>query len=219
MATSIFICDDHSIVREGLRLILEREVDLRVVGEADNGVTALRRVFELRPTVAIVDVSMPGNINGIDAAQRIRHEVPETRVIMLSMYSSADYVGRALRAGAHGYVLKASATSDIVAAVRAVVAGDRYFSPGVEDELLNTLLSHHNGSAPELRTEKLSVREREVLQLVVEGKSSVEIAELLGLSSSTVDTYRSRLMQKLQVSNLPDLVRLAIREGLLPLDY
>ena len=218
MATGIFICDDHSIVREGLRLILEREVDLKVVGEADNGVTALRRVAELRPTVAIVDVSMPGNINGIDAAQRIRHEVPETRVIMLSMYSSADYVGRALRAGAHGYVLKASATSDIVAAVRAVVAGDRYFSPGVEDELLNTLLSHHNGSAPELRTEKLSVREREVLQLVVEGKSSVEIAELLGLSSSTVDTYRSRLMQKLQVSNLPDLVRLAIREGLLPLD-
>lgn len=219
MATTVFICDDHSIVREGLHLILEREVDMKVVGEADNGVTALRRIAELRPTVAIIDVSMPGNVNGIDATQRIRQEVPETRVIMLSMYSSADYVGRALRAGAHGYVLKASATADIVTAVRAVVAGERYLSPGVEDELLNALLSPQKGGAPELRTEKLSVREREVLQLVVEGKSSVEIAELLGLSASTVDTYRSRLMQKLQVTNLPDLVRLAIREGLLPLDY
>jgi DNA-binding NarL/FixJ family response regulator len=219
MATTVFLCDDHSIVREGLRLILEREADLKVVGEADNGVTALRRVLELRPSVAIVDVSMPGNINGIDATQRIRREVPETRVVILSMYSSADYVGRALRVGAHGYVLKASATTDIVAAVRAVVAGERYLSPGVEDELLNTLLSNQNGAAPELRIEKLSVREREVLQLVVEGKSSVEIAELLGLSPSTVDTYRSRLMQKLQVANLPDLVRLAIREGLLPLDH
>ena len=219
MAITVFLCDDHSIVREGLRLILEREVGMKVVGEADNGVTALRRVSELRPAVAIVDVSMPGNINGIDATQRIRREVPETRVIMLSMYSSADYVGRALRAGAHGYVLKASATSDIVAAVRAVMAGERYLSPGVENELLDTLLSGQDGNAQELRTEKLSVREREVLQLVVEGMSSVEIAEVLGLSSSTVDTYRSRLMQKLQVSNIPDLVRLAIREGLLPLDY
>lgn len=218
MAITVFLCDDHSIVREGLRLILEREVGMKVVGEADNGVTALRRVSELRPAVAIVDVSMPGNINGIDATQRIRREVPETRVIMLSMYSSADYVGRALRAGAHGYVLKASATSDIVAAVRAVMAGERYLSPGVENELLDTLLSGQDGNAQELRTEKLSVREREVLQLVVEGMSSVEIAEVLGLSSSTVDTYRSRLMQKLQVANLPDLVRLAIREGLLALD-
>lgn len=218
MAITVFLCDDHSIVREGLRLILEREVGMKVVGEADNGVTALRRVSELRPAVAIVDVSMPGNINGIDATQRIRREVPETRVIMLSMYSSADYVGRALRAGAHGYVLKASATSDIVAAVRAVTAGERYLSPGVENELLDTLLSGQDGNAQELRTEKLSVREREVLQLVVEGMSSVEIAEVLGLSSSTVDTYRSRLMQKLQVANLPDLVRLAIREGLLALD-
>jgi RNA polymerase sigma factor (sigma-70 family) len=219
MAITVFLCDDHSIVREGLRLILERETDLKVVGEADNGVTTLRRVSELRPAVAIVDVSMPGNINGIDATQRLRREVPETRVIMLSMYSSADYVGRALRAGAHGYVLKASATADIVAAVRAVMAGERYLSSGVEDELLDALLSSQNGNATELRTEKLSVREREVLQLVVEGKSSMEIAELLGLSPSTVDTYRSRLMQKLRVGNLPDLVRLAIREGLLPLEF
>ena len=219
MATTIFLCDDHSIVREGLRLILERESDLKVIGEADNGISALRRISELHPTVALVDISMPGNVNGIDVTQRIRRELSETRVIVLSMYSGPDYVGRALRAGAHGYVLKSSATTDIVPAVRAVVAGERYLSPGVEEELLNTLLAHQNGHAPEMRTERLSVREREVLQLVVEGKSSAEIAELLGLSTSTVDTYRSRLMQKLQVSNIPDLVRLAIREGLLPLDY
>lgn len=218
MATHIFLCDDHSIVREGLRLILEREADLRVVGEADNGVAALQRIAELHPALALVDISMPGNVSGIDVAQRIRRELPETRVIVISMYSSPDYVGRALRAGAHGYVLKTSATTDIVPAVRAVLAGERYLSPGIEDELLDALLYQQNGHAQESRTERLSVREREVLQLVVEGRSSAEIAEMLGLSTSTVDTYRSRLMQKLQIANIPDLVRLAIREGLLPLD-
>jgi DNA-binding NarL/FixJ family response regulator len=198
------------VVRVGLRALLEMS-GAEVVGEASDGREAMRLAQELKPDVAILDVTMPG-LNGIDAAGVLKERCPRTRVIMLSMHADSEHVRRALAAGASGYVLKGSASEEMVAAVRAVVAGRQYLSR----ELTPVHRAAGTGVGETGRLESLSARERQVLQLVVEGHSSAQIATMVHLSPKSVDTYRSRLMKKLGVPDLTALVKFAVQHGLTP---
>lgn len=208
----VFLVDDHAILRDGLRMMLETQPDIRVVGEAADGREAVRRVPDLDPHVVIVDIGMP-ELNGVEAIAQIRSRCPDTRFVVLSMHASQEYVTRALQAGALGYVLKESTAADVIAAVRAAYAGNRFLSAKIA--LLRTLDLNLQLARP---LESLSEREREVLQLIVEGNSSAEIAGALGLSPKTVETYRSRLMHKLDIRDLPGLVKFAILHGLTTLE-
>jgi DNA-binding NarL/FixJ family response regulator len=214
MRTSVVLVDDHAVVRDGLRLVLEAQ-GLEVLGEAGNGLDAIRIVQELRPDVALVDITMPG-MNGIEVTREICERSPGTRVIILSMHCGSEYVSRALEAGAAGYLLKECAAREVADAIAAVCNGHRYLSRQAADLVVEDYGRPRNTERQAL--ESLSLREREVLQLVVEGRTSVEIGDLLCLSPKTVDTYRSRLMAKLGLANIPDLVRFAIRHGLATLE-
>lgn len=212
MSITVFLADDHAVMRDGLRLFLESQEDLRVVGEARDGREAVRLVAQLRPQVVIMDISMP-QLNGIEATRQIRETCPETRVIILSMYSTSDHVSRALQAGARGYLLKAAGGIEVVQAVRAVHAGERYLSKKIADQMVDDYLALVEGTTDTLLA-RLSPREREVLQLLAEGCSTAEIAEILPLSAKTVESYRSRIMEKLDLKNLVALIKFAIRHGL-----
>jgi DNA-binding NarL/FixJ family response regulator len=214
MRTTVVLVDDHAIVRDGLRAVLEAQ-GLDVVGEADNGIDAIRIVQQLHPDVALVDVTMPG-MNGIELTREICERAPATRVIILSMHCGSEYVSRALEAGAAGYLLKECAAREVADAIAAVRNGRRYLSRQAADLLVEDYGRPRNAERQAL--ESLSLREREVLQLVVEGRTSADIADLLCLSPKTIDTYRSRLMAKLGLANIPDLVKFAIRHGLATLD-
>ena len=212
MPINVFVADDHAIVREGLVSLLGARSEIRVVGSAADGRDTVRQVEALKPDVVVMDIGMP-EMNGIDAAREIRDRVPSARVVILSMYSSVEYVFHALEAGA-SYVLKDSAANEIVDAVRAAHAGRRYLSPKVaEGRAYN--ISRALTVSP---LESLSKRERQVLQLVAEGRSSVQIAELLHLSPKSVDTYRSRVMQKLHIGEVAGLVKFAIQHGITSLE-
>jgi DNA-binding NarL/FixJ family response regulator len=217
MSINVFLADDHAVVRDGLRFLLEAEGDIKVVGDAANGRDAVRLVSELRPDIVILDIAMP-ELNGIEAAKQIREADPSAQIIMLSMYSSAEHVFRALQAGARGYLLKESGGTDVVQAVRAVLAGRRYLSEEISEGMIDDYILQRQVVEAESPLAQLSSREQEVLQLVVEGKSSAEIAEALFLSPKTVGTYRSRVMQKLGVNDLPSLIKFAILHGLTPLE-
>jgi len=214
MSTTLFLVDDHAVVRDGLRLLLETEPDFKVIGEAGSGRKAVHQIVQAGPDIAIVDITMP-ELNGIEATRHIREQSPATEVIILSMHSSADHISRALQAGARGYILKSSVGSELVAAVRAVRAGHRYLSQKVSNQVVDDYVSRVASESP---LSRLSPREREILQLLVEGKSTAQIAETLFLSPKTVHTYRSRLMQKLNIGDLPGLVKFAIQHGLTPLE-
>jgi DNA-binding NarL/FixJ family response regulator len=217
MSIKLFLADDHAVVRDGLKFLLEAQQDIEVVGDADNGRDAVRLVAQLHPDIVILDIAMPG-LNGIEAAGQIREACPSTQVIMLSMHSTSEHVFRALQAGARGYLLKESAGVEVVNAIRAVLAGRRYLSQKISDQVIDDYVSRRETVGAESPLARLSAREREVLQLVVEGKSSTDIAETLFLSPKTVETYRSRLMKKLGISDLPSLVKFAIQHGLTPLE-
>jgi len=219
---TIFLADDHAVVRDGLRALLEAQPDLKVIGEAANGREAVRQITQLYqnqrpPEVVILDISMP-ELNGIEAAQQIGAICPSVRIIILSMYGSSEHIFRALQAGARGYLLKESAGAEVVNAIRIVYAGQRYLSQEISDKLIDNYISQRETTETKSPLARLSPREREILQLVVEGKSSAEIAEILSLSPKTVDTYRSRLMRKLGLSDLPGLVKFAIQHGLTSLE-
>lgn len=202
----IVLIDDHTLVREGVARLLQEAPDLRVIGSFGDDGTAIRFAEGAAPDVAMLDVAL-GRSSGIDAARRLLAVSPRTRILMLSMHARLEYVREALRAGAHGYVLKESAADEVVAAVRAVHAGKRYLSAKIPWRALEA--SEHEDP---LR--RLSAREMEVLKLVVEGNTSLEVATRLGISPKSIDTYRSRLMTKLGVEHLPGLVKFAIRRGL-----
>ena len=210
MDISILIADDHALVRDGLRAILGREPGFRVIGVAADGREAVREVKRLLPDIVIMDIVMP-ELSGIDAAAQIRDQCEPTKVIMLSMHSTVEHIFRALQAGALGYLLKGSAGSEVVEAVRAVHAGRRYLTSKVSDAVVDGYVREHRSSSP---LESLSPREREVMLLVVEGRSSSEIADALHVSPKTVETHRSRLMEKLGVDNVIGLVKFAIQHGL-----
>jgi len=207
----VLLADDHAVVRDGLKVLLQQTADISVVGEAADGREAVRRAQELKPDVVIMDIAMR-ELNGIEAARLLRDQCPATRVVMLSMHSSSEHVFRALEAGAAGFVLKESAGEEVAAAVRAAHAGQRYFSRAIDTRKLSAR-SRAGRVSP---LDSLSARERQTLQLVVEGRSSAEIAATCHLSPKTVETYRGRLMKKLGVSDVPGLVRFAIEHGLTP---
>lgn len=213
MTIRVFLADDHAVVRDGVRMVLEANRDMTVVGNAADGRDAVRQVQKLLPDVVVMDVAMPG-LNGIEATQQVRELCPGTQVVILSMYASVEHIYRALQAGARGYVLKESAGKEVVAAVRAVSEGRRYLSQKITDTMVDDLLQQRQAAPASGPLDRLSQREREVLQLVADGHSSAEIAQLLHLSPKTVETYRSRLMQKMGISNVPGLVKFAIQHGL-----
>lgn len=215
MSITVFLADDHTVVRDGLRHLLEAQPDIKVIGDAANGREAVRQVEHLCPQIVVMDIAMP-ELNGIEATRKIVERCPDTQVIILSMHSTSEHIRRALKAGAHGYLLKESAGNEVVSAVRAVHANHRYLSQKLSDRLINDY--GHLALEAESPLARLSPRELEVLQLVVEGKSNAEIAEILCLSPKTIETYRSRLMHKLGIHDLPGLVKFAIQHGLTPLE-
>jgi RNA polymerase sigma factor (sigma-70 family) len=210
----ILLADDHTILRKGLRLLLERERDFEVVGEASNGREALEIAERTRPDVAIMDIGMP-ILNGIEATKRICDARPATQIVILSVHSDEGYILRALKAGARGYLLKDSAETDLIQAVRAVGAGKAFFSPLVSKVLADDYLRQIRQQGVEDAYDLLTARERELFQLIVELKSTREIAELLGLSAYTVDKHRANLMQKLNVHSIPELILYAVRRGVI----
>jgi DNA-binding NarL/FixJ family response regulator len=210
MKVRILIADDHAVVRDGLRMILGAKKDLTVIGTVASGREAVAKAGALHPDVILMDIAMPG-MNGIEATRVICQDSPSIRVIILSMYHTGEHVFRALQAGARGYVLKESAGEEVVQAVRAVMKGKSFYGKGVERPSKDVLAA--SPSAPKSPLDSLSIREREVLQFVVEGKTSAAIAEMLGLSPKSVETYRSRLMKKLGVENVPSLVKFALQHG------
>ena len=209
MNLKVLLVDDHAVMREGLAALLTA-AGIDVIGTASNGREAVRLARELVPDVMVMDISMP-DLNGIEAARQIRVRAPSVRVVMLSMHANREHVHQALAAGADGYVLKEAAATEVATAVRAVAAGRRYLSPSIEAAMLEA-----GGSAARGPVESLSTRERQVLQLVVEGGSSAEIARTVHLSPKTVETYRSRLMKKLGVHDVTALVKFAVQHGLTP---
>ncbi len=211
---SVLLADDHVLVRDGLRLLLENQADIKVVCEAGDGRTALRMAREARPNVALLDVSMP-ELEGIEVARRIARDYPETRCVILSMHANAHYAQRALEAGALGFVVKGSTGEELVSAVRAAAGGHRHLSQTILDTLGDRLAQPVSLDNPVAR---LTPRELQVLRLVVEGRTSAAIGDLLHLSSKTVDSYRSRLMAKLGITDVPGLVKFALRQNLTSLD-
>ncbi len=215
MSISVFLVDDHTIVRDGLRYLLEAHGDMKIVGEAANGRDAVKAVRKLQPDVVIMDILM-ADLNGIEATEQICRECPATRVVILSMQSSSESILRALRAGARGYLFKESAGRELIQAIHAVHAGHRYLSAKVSDQVVGACLKQEEEFKDPLSV--LSQREREVLQLVVEGRTSAEIAATLFLSNKTIESYRSRLMQKLGIKDMPSLIKFAIQQGLTSLE-
>jgi DNA-binding NarL/FixJ family response regulator len=217
MSISVYIADDHAVVRDGLKVLLEEQPDVEVVGDAANGREAVREVIEMAPEVVLMDINMP-ELNGIEATLHIMDQCPSTRVVILSMFATQEHIFRALQAGARGYLLKESAGVEVVQAVREVMSGRRYLSPKISEGVIDEYVRLRDQGLEGDPLSLLTPREREVLQLVVEGKSSAEIAEALYLSPKTIETYRSRLMQKLDIHDIPGLVKFAIQHGLTTLD-
>ena len=217
MTITVFLADDHAVFREGLQFLLEAQGDIKVIGDAADGREAVRQVVQLCPDVVVMDVAMPA-LNGVEATRQICALCPQTHVVVLSMYYTTEHVFQALDAGASGYLPKESAGIEVVNAIRAVCAGHRYLSQEISDKVIDDYVRQRAASDTQTPLERLSPREREILQLVVEGRSSAEIAEDLSLSPKTIETYRSRMMHKLGISDVPGLVKFAIMNGLISLE-
>ncbi len=210
----ILLADDHRVLRTGLRLLLERHAGLQVVGEASNGREAVEAAAELNPDVVVMDVAMPV-LNGIDAAAQIANRFPHIATIVLSMHSDEGYLLRALKAGARGYLLKDSAEAELVQAIRSVHEGKAFFSPALSRMLIDDYIRQLQQRGGEDSYELLTPREREIFQLLAEGRSSKEAAQLLNLSPYTVETHRGNIMQKLNLHSLPELILYAVRKGII----
>jgi DNA-binding NarL/FixJ family response regulator len=214
MPINVLLLDDHAVVRDGLQALLATQSDIRVIGSFGDSGRAVAFAAETPPDVAVLDIAMPG-LDGVEAARRIHDLCPDTHILMLSMHASPEHVYQALRAGASGYVLKESAGGEVVAAVRAVHAGRRYLSEKLSPRALEDYIRERGTDHP---LERLSRRELQVLKLIVEGNTSSEVGALLGLSPKSIDTYRSRMMNKLDIEDLASLVKFAIRHGVTSLE-
>jgi two-component system, NarL family, response regulator NreC len=216
MSVTILLADDHPIVRQGLKHLLEIESNLKVIGEASSGLQAVQLTEKLRPIVLIVDIMMP-ELNGLEVLKQVKQRSPATYCIVLSMQSADVYVVEALKAGALGYVLKETGPSELVQAVQQVIQGQRYLSPRISERLIDVLIeTNHKPSSDPYQT--LTNREREVLQMAAEGLSSSEIARRLSISPRTAELHRGRMMHKLGLRNQTDLIRYAFKRGILTLD-
>jgi two-component system, NarL family, response regulator NreC len=210
----ILLADDHNVMRAGLKLLLENHPGFKVISEASDGNQAVANAAAVKPDVAVLDIAMP-NLNGIEAAQRISAQLPQTSIIILSMHSDEGYVLRALKAGARGYLLKDSAESDLIHAITAVSEGKAFFSPEISKVLAEDYVREINVRGADDRYDLLTSRERELLQLLVEGKSNKDIATLLNLSLYTVETHRRNLQAKLNLHSFPELILYAVRKGII----
>lgn len=217
MAIRIVLADDHTVVREGLRTLLESEGDLNVVGEAADGITTVELVCELSPDIVVMDVSMP-DLNGVEATRQILSQVPTVRVLGLSVHEDRKIVTEMLRAGASAYLLKSCAARELRRAIREVIAGHAYLSPGVANDVIQDFLQNDGASQQKSAFQTLTPREREVLQLLAEGSAPKQIADRLHISVKTVQTHRQHIMEKVGTHNLANLTKYAIREGLTTLD-
>jgi len=217
MSIRILLADDHTIIRQGLRSLLEDEPEMEVVGEAEDGREALRLVQELVPDIIVMDVTMP-NLNGIDATRRIISRFPHVKVIALSIHSNRRFVAEMLKAGASGYVLKGSLFDELVQAIRAVAGGASYLSPRITGAVLDDYVGHLSAAPPGSSLSILTEREHEVLQLLAEGKGTKQIALRLHVSTKTIETNRRQIMEKLDIHSVAELTKYAIREGLTSLD-
>ena len=205
----ILLADDHGVVRQGFKMILGAQADMEIVGEAANGREAVEQAERLKPDIVVMDVAMP-ELNGIEATRRLAESAPHVRVLALSMHKDSVYVRETLRAGARGYLLKDSGANDLVAAVRAVANGEGYLSPAVSNAVLDDYRRHVTNAI-----DLLTSREREVLQMLAEGKTNKEIAATLNLSVYTVDAHRGHIMEKLNLHSINELVRFAVRNGMI----
>lgn len=212
--TTIMLADDHPVVRQGLRALLEAEQDFTIVGEAADGLEVAGLVERLRPNVLVLDLMLPG-LGGIEVTRQICHRFPQTRVVILSMYANEAYVLEALRNGAAGYVIKEASAAQLVQAVREVSAGRRYLSPPLSENAIEAYIQKAQATPLDLY-ETLTTREREVVHLAATGNSNVEIADRLGISSRTAETHRANLMRKLGLHSQTELIRYAIRRGIIP---
>jgi len=212
MSYSILLADDHQMFREGLKAVLQSETDFLVAGEAENGIEAVEQSRELAPDVVLMDISMP-ELNGIEATRRIHEESPDIKIIILSMHTEKHFILGALKAGAAGIVVKSSASAELVTAIETVLSGKTYLSPCVSNVLVQNFLE----SGTDAGEKVLSPRERQVLQLIAMGNGAKEIGHQLSISNKTVEAHRMQLMNKLNIHNVPDLVKYAIREGMVEL--
>jgi DNA-binding NarL/FixJ family response regulator len=213
---TIFLADDHTIVRQGLAKLLEGEPNLKVVGEAENGREAVVKVEKLKPDVVLMDIAMP-MLNGIEATRQIRKACPQTKVIILSMHSHDRYISELFSLGASGYLLKSSTGTDIINAIHTALKGSTYLSPSISDKVIEDYLSLKKESHQDDLYNRLSNREREVFQMIAEGRSTKEIADILCLSPSTVKTHRANIMEKLEMENISQLIQFAIHLGIVEL--
>ena len=213
----IMIADDHAVLRDGLRLLLSSYPQFEVIGEADDGMTAVATALQIKPDVLLLDIAMP-NMRGIEAILELKRFEPEIKILVLSMHDREEYVLQAMKNGADGYILKKSAAAELVAALNHVISGEIYLSPSVSRHLVRNWLRDEESMAGVSRAEtELSERERTVLKLIAEGRSNKEVASLLHISAKTVETHRARIMSKLELRTVPDLVRYAIKSGLVDL--
>ncbi len=216
MSIKILLADDHKIIREGLRNLIEKQAGFEVIAEAEDGLTAVKKAKKLAPDVVVMDIGMPG-LNGIEATRQILADSPQAKIIALSMHSERHFVSEMLKAGASAYLLKDSAFEELVQAIRASRANKIYLSPSIADKVIKDYITHipgENFSAFSILTK----REREILQLIAEGKSTKEIASLLFISIKTIETHRQNIMEKLDLRSVAELTKYAIREGLTSLD-
>lgn len=214
--TTIVLADDHLVVRKGMKSLLEAEADFELVGEAGDGLEAVQMVERLKPDVLVLDMMMPG-LNGIEVTRQVRKRSPHTQIIILSMHGNDEYVLEALRNGANGYVLKDAGASELVLAVRAVSAGERFLSPVLAERAIDAYVRQTDETTLD-RYETLTDREREVLHLTAEGLTNVEMAARLSLSPRTVENHRANMMRKLGVNNQTEVVRYAIKRGIVSLE-
>jgi DNA-binding NarL/FixJ family response regulator len=217
MAIRVFLAEDHGVVRDGLTYLLEAQSDINVVGSAEDGYQAIAQVKIRQPDIVLMDISMP-KLNGIEATPRIISASPRTRIIILSMHADAEHIHRALKAGAYGYLLKESAGEEVIAAVRQVYLGRRYLSQKVYAVIADDQAFRLSGEKKDPSMESLSIRELETFQMVVEGKTSLEIAQALNISQKTVETYRSRISEKLGIHDIPGIVKFAIKHGFISIE-
>jgi len=214
----ILLADDHTIVRQGLARLLEDQPDMKIIGEATNGRMAVEMVNDLNPDIVVMDIAMP-EMNGIEAAKRIRKNAPGTRVIILSMYSQEQFIHELLEIGISGYLLKDSSGRDIIKAIQVAMKNETFLSPYVSKKIVDSYLSPRKGSSKEERFKQLSNREREVFQLIAEGRATRQIADMLCVSVSTIKSHRANIMEKLGIDTPVQLVHFALQLGLVDPDF
>jgi DNA-binding NarL/FixJ family response regulator len=213
----ILIVDDHTIVRQGLRALLEAQTGFQVVGEAENGRDAVKKAQELTPDVVIMDVAMP-ILNGLEATRQIKRLLPDTKVLALTMYNDEEYVFQILKSGASGYLIKETAANELITAIQSVNSGTPFFSPLISRKIMESYLKEDEEKKTRGESDKLTNREKEVLQLITEGHTNNEIANLMNISVKTVETHRAHIMSKLDIHDVAGLIKYAIKKGLVVLD-